>query len=626
MCGIVSILAKGADIAAACAERVERHLPAMLATLEQRGPDEQHTHRHGEAWLGHTRLSIIDLQTGSQPMFNEDGTVGTVFNGEIYNFQELRDELVARGHTFRTRSDTEVIVHLYEEHGAGLFARLNGMFAIALYDRRTQTFLVGRDRTGEKPLLYRETDEHIFVASELKALLRWPDTPREMDPDAVALYLNFMCVPAPATMFRCVRKLMPGHYLQHRAGHTVIEPYWEPGQRIDWSMTEAQAVEEFDALFTDSVRRRVMADVPLGVFLSGGIDSSAVTAAMARMNNQAGPTPQPIKTFCVGFADGHDERPYAKMVADRYGTDHHELHVDTTVAEAFPLVMDYFDEPFADSSSIPTYLVSKAAREHVTVVLTGDGGDELFAGYDAYLNQKYQFGGKLTSKVGRLVGPRLTAAGLGALADRFYPRFSTRWQHDHWQRIRSTVPPNEMASWLGAGRPNIAKFYADHRWLDVSDRDPLSVAFSFDLNHYLPDDLLKKVDMAAMLASLECRAPFLDPRLVEFSLRIPPPLKLRGDHLKYVLKKALEPHLPHEVLYRSKLGFGAPIMRWINGSLGELARDLIHPGCRVEEFFQPAQVRAVSRRAFAGDETDYRTAHQIWTIIVFEWWLRKYRP
>ncbi len=479
MCGIVSILAKSEDIAGQTAPAIEQHLPGMLATLNLRGPDEQHQQRHGRAWLGHTRLSIIDLATGSQPMFNEDGTVGTVFNGEIYNFLELREELKGRGHTFATNSDTEVIVHLYEDFGEGLFEKLNGMFALALFDTRNGVFLVGRDRTGEKPVLYRETDEHIMVASELKALLEWPDTPREIDPESLALYLNFMCVPAPKSIFQGIHKLPPGHYLKQFEGRTVIAPYWRPEEKIDWSMTEKQAVAEFQTLFKDSVNRRIIADVPLGVFLSGGIDSSAVTAFTARA------TDTPVKTFCVGFADGHDERPFARMVADRYGTDHHELHVDTTVGEAFPLVMDYFDEPFADSSSIPTYLVSKAAREHVTVALTGDGGDELFAGYDAYLNQKYQAGGKLTSKLMRTIGPKITARGFSGLADTLYPRSSTGWQHKHWHYLRSTVRPPEMAPWLGAGHPDPEKFFAENTWLAGVDRDPLSVAFNFDLNYYL---------------------------------------------------------------------------------------------------------------------------------------------
>ncbi len=618
MCGIVSILAKSPEIAANSAPLINDSLPRMLETLNLRGPDEQHQKRHGLAWLGHTRLSIIDLSTGSQPMFNEDGSVGTVFNGEIYNFPELRDQLKARGHTFATNSDTEVIVHLYEEYGEQLFTHLNGMFAICVYDTKNDVFLVGRDRTGEKPVLYHETDEHILVASELKALLQWPDMKREVDRDALALYLNFMCVPSPLSIFKGIKKLPPAHYIKISNGQTTMAPYWQPGQHINWKMTEKQAVEEFQELFEDSVRRRIMADVPLGVFLSGGIDSSAVTAMTAQAIDE------PIQTFCVGFADGHDERPYARLVADRYRTQHRELHVDTTVNEAFPLVMDYFDEPFADSSSIPTYLVSKAAREHVTVVLTGDGGDELFGGYDAYIHQKYQRGGKLTSKLNRMIMQRAGAAGLGKIVESLYPRKSSAWQQQHWQYLRSTVWPDQMPNWLGKNSFDTENFFRQNTWLDVQDNDPLSVAFRFDFNYYLPDDLLKKVDMAAMLTSLECRAPFLDHRLVEFSLRIPPTLKLRGDSLKHVLKKGMEDHLPHEVLYRSKLGFGAPVMNWINGSLKELSRDLIQPGCRVEDYFEPEMVRSVANTAFSGDESNFRTAHQIWTILVLEWWLRKY--
>lgn len=618
MCGIVSILAKTPQVAQQSAGAIEAHLPAMLRTLNLRGPDEQHQQRHGRMWLGHTRLSIIDLAGGSQPLFNEDGTVGTVFNGEIYNFQELRRELRSLGHVFKTRCDTEVIVHLYEEYGEGLFARLNGMFAVTVYDTKTDTCLVGRDRMGEKPVVYRETDEHLFVASELKALLAWPDTPRDIDSEAMALYLGFLCVPAPRTMFRGISKLPPAHYLKHQNGQTTIKPYWQPGQRVDWSMTENQAVEEFQTLLAASVAGRIVSDVPLGVFLSGGIDSSAVTAFTAQALRT------PVKTFCVGFADGHDERPYARLVADRYGTEHHELYLDTTVSEAFPLVMDYFDEPFADSSSIPTYLVSKAAREHVTVILTGDGGDELFAGYDAYINQKYLRGGKATSRLNRMVAGGLSSLGMSGVADALYPRNSGPWARQHWHLNRSTVWPENLPSWLGSGHPDVVAFYERHRWLDLVDRDPLSVAFDFDLNYYLPDDLLKKVDMAAMLCSLECRAPFLDPSLVEFSLRIPPTLKLKNDSLKYVMKQALRDHLPQEVLHRSKLGFGAPVMKWINGPLKDLSRDLVRPGCLAEQYFAPETVRQVAARAFAQDGRDFRTPLQFWTILVLEWWLRKY--
>lgn len=618
MCGIVSILAKSQAIAEQSADLVQAQLPLMLRTLDLRGPDEQHHQRHGMAWLGHTRLSIIDLAGGSQPIFNEDGTIGTVFNGEIYNFLKLRRDLKNRGHVFRTNSDTEVIVHLYEEYGEGLFAHLNGMFAIALFDTKTDTFLIGRDRLGEKPVIYRETEEHIFVASEMKALLAWQDTPREVDPEALALYLNFMCVPAPLTIFRGIKKLPPAHYLKHQAGRTSITPYWQPDIRIDWSMTEARAVEEFQGLFAESVRNRIISDVPLGVFLSGGVDSSAVTAFTAQVSDA------PVNTFCAGFADGPDERPYARLVADRYGTNHHELHVKTSLVEAFEAVMDYFDEPFADSSSIPTYLVSKAAKEHVTVVLTGDGGDELFGGYDAYIDQKYLRGGRVLSRLNRIVAEGATRRGWRSVADTLYPTRSGSWQEKHWHHLRSIVPPGDMSLWLEGKPADTGKFFRSHKWLEIPDRDALSVAFSFDLNYYLPDDLLKKVDMASMLSSLECRAPFLDHHLVEFSLRIPPTLKLRGDSLKHVLKQSLAAHLPQEILYRSKQGFGAPVLQWINGPLKELSRDLLRPGCRVEQLLDGDQVRNVVNMADGRAVRDFRTPFQVWEVLVLEWWLRKY--
>lgn len=616
MCGIVTFLSKSEDVGDERAAAIDSQVRAMTATLDRRGPDAQHVQRHGDCWLGHARLSIIDLAGGDQPIYNEDGSVGVVFNGEIYNYRELRDDLRARGHTLRTESDTEVLVHLYEDHGERLFEHLNGMFAAAIYDARRKVLLVGRDRAGEKPVLYHEDEHGLTVASEMKAFFAHPGAPRDVDPDAIALYLNLMAVPAPWTILKGVRKLLPAHYLKFEDGRLSTHGYWQPDTSIDTSMTLDRAREEFEALFADSVKRRMIADVPLGVFLSGGIDSSAVTAFAARASET------PVRTFSVGFGTGVDERPFARMVAERYGTDHREIVADEDLRDTFEKVMTYFDEPFADNSALPTYLVSKAAREHVTVVLTGDGGDELFAGYDSYLDQKRLRGGRVLSRANREVLGLLGKMGAHDRIDAMLASTSGAWAQEHWHRNRSTVVPEELAAWLPSSGVDAATAVADARWLPFEPRDPLSVAFQFDTNVYLPDDLLKKVDMASMLCSLECRAPFLDHRLIEFTLRIPPALKLRHDDLKAVLKYALRPHLPSEVLDRPKQGFGAPVTSWVNGPLKELSADLLGPGARCEEWIPRARIDDVERRIRSGADPDFRLPLQYWSLLALEWWLR----
>lgn len=611
MCGILCSHHRDPAAAGTPAFRAGELAP-LLATMRHRGPDSSASLAHGGAWLGHTRLAIIDLVNGDQPILNEDGTVAAILNGEIYNHRELRDDLRARGHVFRTTSDTEVLVHLYEEYGEDMFRHLLGMFAATVHDERTGTLLVARDRLGQKPVLYHTAGEALYVASELKALAPLLGPDRRPVPQALALFLNCMYVPAPLTIFAGIHKLPPAHYLKHDAAGLVVRPYWRPDACIDWSLTEAQAVDGIRDLLHEAVRSQLIADVPLGVFLSGGLDSGAVVASAVRAMSE------PPATFVMGMGDGLDERPWARIVADHCGTRHRELWAGGRLVDDFALLMDHFDEPFADTSALPTFLLARAARDHVKVVLTGDGGDELLAGYDSYLWQARQRSTRFGSRLGRLLG----RAGVAPP----YPRSTSGpWPRHHWHRMRSVVPSGHLSSWLGTPVPSLDSFWRDHRWLHLADSDPLSIAFEHDFNYYLPDDLLKKVDMASMLTGLECRSPFLDHRLVEFCFRIPPTLKIAGGVPKHLLRRALADELPRAIIDRPKQGFGSPVRHWVQGPLRDLARDLLRPGCRCDEHLDPAVVAATSERFWSAAEgDDWRLPLQYWSLLKLEWWLRRW--
>ena len=591
----------------------------MLETLRFRGPDEQQLVRTGSVILGHTRLSIIDLSTGTQPIFNEDETVAVVLNGEIYNFPELRRNLEAHGHAFRTHSDTEVIVHLYEEIGEEVFSHLNGMFAILIYDKRNNIILGGRDRVGEKPFVYCEIPGAFLFASEVKAILKAPDVSRDLDLEGMALYFNSLVVPAPYTIFRNIRKLPPAHCLKVQGSKLEIWKYWDPPVEIDWNLDENKIIETFQELFSDAVKMRIIADVPLGVFLSGGIDSSAVVAFMSQHCSGQ------VKTYSVGFGDEIDERPYARMVAERYQTKHTELFIDQKFEDVVFDVLEYYDEPFGDSSAVPTHMISREARKHVKVILTGDGGDELFAGYPSYLDQKYQLFGRISSRLFKEAN-RLATRTLGMdLPGEFYPRRSWPCAFEHWLWVRTFYTEKEIRELLVIPEGFIHHFYRKNQWLQIPQRDALSVSYSHDMNYYLPDDLLKKVDMASMLTSLECRAPFLDYRLIEFSLKIPPQLKVKHDVLKYVLKISLQDYLPSEVLHRPKTGFGAPVESWLRKQLKEAVQDMLMPGCSIETVVPRRGIDMAMHEVYSMEHcSDYRTPYKLWLLFVLEVWMRRY--
>jgi asparagine synthase (glutamine-hydrolysing) len=622
MCGILGIyLNDDLPSSFSRATKLKGVYQDMLATLTKRGPDESTLVYLGKAVLGHTRLSIIDLSTGTQPIYNEDKSIAVILNGEIYNFVALRNYLETRGHIFRTHSDTEVIVHLYEEIGEDVFSKLNGMFAIIIYDSRQDKLICARDRLGEKPLIYWQGRDQYIFASELKAILKHPDVDKTISNEALAMYLNCMYVPAPLSIYHSIKKLQPAHYIVVDKNGMTIQRYWTPDLQIEWDSRPEQLRDRFLDIFYDAVNIRMVSDVPIGVFLSGGIDSSAVTAFIEPVSQS-----DSIKTFSVGFSDQIDERPFARLMAERYKTEHYELFINDNITDVFQNILTYFDEPFADSSAIPTYLISKEARKHVKVILTGDGGDELFAGYDSYLYQKYQLGHRIPNKIARELS-QLSVHFLGkSYLERFLPKGEIAGAYRHWLWVRSIFTESEIKKLTASDLTNPLSFFAENRWCRFPNLDPLSQAFEHDINFYLPDDLLKKVDMASMFASLECRAPFLDYRLVEFALKIPGYLKLKNDSLKYILKHSLINHLPQPILNRSKCGFGLPVAAWLNGGLKDITRDLLSPGCKLEQSLSKDVLRDYIKKFHTAPLTtdDFRVSYRIWLFLILELWMREY--
>jgi len=632
MCGICGIV--GLNGAAGFGQP---DIARMCDALAHRGPDDSGFQLNdfksesgpGRVGLGHRRLSIIDLAKGHQPLSNEDGTVWIVFNGEIYNFQELRPALIAQGHRFRTDSDTEVIVHLYEQKGADCLQELRGMFAFAIWDSSARSLFLARDRIGKKPLCYRVEKDRILFASEIKSILQAGGVPRELSLEALHHYLTYQYVPHPLTMFQGIAKLPPGHYLTWKDGRAEVREYWRPTCRPE-PLKEAECVERVRELLTESVRLRLISDVPLGAFLSGGLDSSIVVGLMAKLSNA------PVKTFSIGFAEKrYDELEYARAVARHFKTEHQEFIVRPNAVEIIPKLVWHYDEPFADSSAIPTYYVSQITRQHVKVALTGDAGDEGFAGY-----------------------PRYRAVKLGLWFDRL-PGFLRRaLAGKYWQRLPVSVeqktkrrrlrrlfealdlPPKERyVRWCAIfddGRkaalysPELraalapvssAKIF-EEEYAKAPDADFLAATMFVDFMRYLPDDLLFKVDIASMAHGLECRAPFLDHKLVEFIGRIPTDLKLRGFTTKYLLRRAFGEMLPPEILHRPKMGFGVPISDWFRGELqGYLRETLLDPATLRRGYFAPEYVRQlVEDHVAARADHGYR----LWALLMFELWHRRF--
>jgi asparagine synthase (glutamine-hydrolysing) len=594
----------------------------MCDAIRHRGPDDEGIHVEPGVGLGMRRLSIIDLAGGRQPIHNEQHTVWVVFNGEIYNYRELRAELEALGHAFYTASDTEAIVHAYEQWGEDAFRRLRGMFGIALWDQPRRTLLLARDRAGIKPLHYTERGGRLYFASEIKSLLAGGAIEPRLDVDALDHYLAFLYAPRDRSMFEGVQKLPPGHLLRWRNGRTEVRQYWSIPATESFAGTEADAVDALRAVLADAVQSHLVSDVPLGAFLSGGVDSSAVVGFMARAASR------PVKTFSIGFDEPEfDELEHARTIAKHFGTDHHEFVVRPDGLSILEQLVWHFDEPFADSSAIPTWYVSEVARRHVTVVLSGDGGDELFGGYDRYLPHPR------VRQFDRLPLPgrrRLAAAAWpllphGARGKNFLRHVARDDQGRYLDSIAFFQPDERLALYTPDTRARLAAGAEATlaRHFDRFGRLPLhGRMMRFDFETYLPEDVLTKVDRMSMAHSLESRVPLLDNEVIEFAATLPSAFKIRDGRRKHVLKEALRPLLPAGILDRRKQGFGVPLATWFRGGLSGLFGDVLGSSrARQRGYFEPAFVDRLVREHQAGARDH---SARLWQLLVFELWHREY--
>ncbi|CAN5859905.1 asparagine synthase (glutamine-hydrolyzing) [soil metagenome] len=624
MCGIAGLVRNdGLEVDQALLGR-------MCAAISHRGPDDDGFYFNRGVGLGMRRLSIIDIEGGRQPIHNQDRTAWIVFNGEIYNYLELREKLEKLGHIFYTNSDTEAIVHTYDRYGAECPQHLRGMFAFAIWDERTQELFLARDRVGKKPLLYAQVNGQFVFGSEFGALLRHPDISRDIEPKALDCYLSFMCVPAPLTAFRAIRKLEPGHTLRWRKGEVRIERYWQPDFSRKLRISEEEAGERTLEVLRDAVRVRLMSEVPLGAFLSGGIDSSAVVGLMSEVSSE------PIKTFSIGFEEqDFSELRHARRIAEHVGADHHEFIVRPDALEVLPLLVEHYGEPFADSSAIPTYYVARETRKHVTVALNGDGGDESFGGYERYaamqLAQKYH---RVPPRLRELVIDRalsliptseyrrsrlrdakrfLQAASLPNV-DR-YLRWVSVFDSDAKRELYSPSFSRETAE--SHARELLEPWFARANGAGIVD-----ASLQTDIMTYLPNDLLVKVDIATMAVSLEARSTFLDHNVIEFAASLPEKFKLRGLTTKYLLKRVLKQLLPAENLNRRKMGFAVPIGDWLRGQMQPFLREiLLSEKAFNRGLFSPSEVRRLVER-HTRSERDY--AHQLWTLLMLELWFQRF--
>jgi len=622
MCGIVGIHYMDRERRAE-----EAHVRDMASRITHRGPDDSGFHVEGNLALGMRRLSIIDLGGGHQPIYTPDGRYVIVFNGEMFNYREKRGELESRGHAFATASDTEVVLRLYAEHGLSFTEHLNGMFALAIWDRRDRRLVIARDRIGVKPLYYVADGEKLLFASEIKALLAFPGVRAQLDREGLAAYLRHGFTPAPYTLFRGVRKLPPAHVLMLEDGAVTEREYWRPSYREKWRDPEPVLKERLYALLEDAVRLQMIADVPIGAFLSGGFDSSGIVHLMCR-NASA-----PVNTYSVGFGagfDAHNELDAANRFAADHHTRHHQIIARAAVAELLPSLVAALDEPLADSSFLLTYLVAKLARESSTVILSGVGGDEVFGGYRRYLNvslSKYVRGvpaairnGALmplmrwvpadrngrVSNLARLCRAYLSVADLPAEAQ--YGRYTQVFDRD-------------FIATLAAGAEAVPDTYA--RYVSECEGDELlDKMMYFDLKTSLPEQLLMLTDKMTMAVSLEARVPLLDHRVVEFAARLPTELKIRHLELRYLQKEAFRGRLPPYVYSQRKKGFGAPVGAWLRNELRPLLEDVLaEPYLKSQGIFDPAVVRRMAHDHFrrSEDHTD-----QLWGLVVFQLWQRSY--
>ena len=624
MCGIAGIFncspAKDADASL---------LKKMCGQLIHRGPDDDGIQVLGPAGLGFRRLSIIDLSGGHQPMSNEDGTVWTVFNGEIYNFQELRKELEEKGHRFKTSSDTETIVHGYEVWGERVVDHLRGMFALAVWDAREQRFFLARDRLGKKPLYYTWLNGSFYFASEIKALLEIPGLGREIDLSSIDLYLSYQYIPGPQTIFKGIYRLPPASILKCSSkGKIEVEKYWKPDFGQKQAIAPEEAKQEIRRLLTEATRLRMIADVPLGAFLSGGVDSSAVVGTMASLSAR------PVKTFSIGFKEeSYSELPFARIIAERFKTDHHEFTVKPDMMAVLPKIIWHYDQPFADPSALPSFFVAQETRRHVTVALNGDGGDESFGGYQRYafeslflrwlqwvpgpLRKTLAWGSRTMPErwMGRRLyrrlkrGLEMTGQTVGDINFNLFCYFN--------QREKARLYDSRMAPFLA---PPGAAAFLRKLYAESGAADPLDQILYADLLGYLPEDLLVKIDVATMAHSLEGRSPILDHKMVEFAISLPSNWKVRGRSTKWIFKESLRGFLPDEILDRPKMGFGIPLKEWFEGPRHALAKEILldnHAAGR--GYFKPEAVRTLLEEHRTG-RRDH--GYRLWALLILEVWHR----
>jgi asparagine synthase (glutamine-hydrolysing) len=617
-------------------------LRSMTDAIAHRGPDDQgHLIIQPKAnpsildaspspgvALGFRRLSIIDLASGHQPLGNEDGSVQIVFNGEIYNYQELRHRLEGSGHIFRTHTDTETIVHLYEDLGLDCFEHLNGMFAMAIWDQRRERLVLARDRLGKKPLYYSMHGGRLVFASELKSLMQLPGISREIDPGAIDLYLTYQYIPHPHSIYKGIRKLPPGHFAVFENGELSVQRYWN----VDWSretpMDQPTASRKLKTMLADAVRIRLRSDVPLGAFLSGGIDSSLIVAIAQQQLEM------PIRTFSIGFSEADfDETHYAKMVADHVGTKHERFEVTPDALNIIDRLVDQYDEPFGDSSAVPTWYLCELTRQHVTVALSGDGGDELFGGYERYralklsgqlqsrmpiswLNQSW-FIKRLPDSSARRSFLRRVRRFCEALGQPPMERYMN-WIQIFGEASRLDLYQESFIEQLPDRNP--VSFLAD-AWRRAGKRDLVSCATTADLQTYMPCDLMTKVDIASMAHSLEARQPMLDYRLVEWAAALPSNLKLRGKRGKCLLMDTYHDLLPKAIWNRSKMGFGVPIAKWFKTSLRDRTYDaLLGSDAKCHSFFRRDAIATLVEEHMSGQSNQ---AYRLWNLLFLELWLRK---
>ncbi len=625
MCGIAGFVnADGSAVDRSILEQMSR-------AIFHRGPDDDGFYIRENVGLAMRRLSIIDVAGGKQPIHNADKTKWIVFNGEIYNYQELRENLEKRGHRFYTKSDTEAVVHLYDEYGVDCLKHLRGMFAIAIWDDTDKTLFLARDRVGKKPLLYsHQKNGDLIFGSEFQAVLKHPAISREVDMEAIDSYLSYLCVPAPQTAFKQIRKLEPGHWLLWKGGSVETKRYWQPDFSKKIKITENEAIEETTRILRESTRLRLISEVPLGAFLSGGVDSSTVVALMAQESSQ------PVQTFSIGFdEEDFSELKYAKRVANHVGAEYNEFIVRPNALEVIPTLVEHYGEPYADSSAIPTYYVSKETRKHVTVALNGDGGDESFAGYERYAAMRIA---EAYNRVPSTLRKIFVEAPVNLLptselkrsrfrdAKRFLkaanlPRTE---RYFHWMSTFNRDAKNELyTSDFAASVSGQNASALLGRWFTAANgTGTLDATLLTDQMTYLPNDLLVKVDIASMANSLEARSPFLDHKLIEFAASLPENLKMSRFETKSLLKKVAARLVPKDVVYRRKMGFGVPIGKWFRGEMKDFVRGVLLS----EKSLKRGIIKPDILERYVNEHISAKRDHafQLWTLLMLELWFQQF--